>query len=217
MTKKRKHLCAAASALIAFTIFTVCVRCIDTKPIGPAASVVGFSTVNGFVHRLSGVHLSLYVLTDWLSLIPIGYMLGFALLGLFQWVHRKHLLHVDRSLLMLGGFYLLLLAVYLLFEMAVVNHRPVLIDGVLEASYPSSTTVLVLCVMSTAKLQLDARLEHPRIRQRTASAISVFSICMVMGRLCSGVHWLTDIVGGLLLSIGLIQLYRAAIESHDDI
>lgn len=207
-----KKLCLPACLLAAFALFTALVSRIDVQPVGPNGSSVGFAPLNQFVHQHIGVHLPLYVLTDWLSLIPLGLAAGFAFLGLAQWVRRKSLLLVDRSLLILGGFYLAVIAVYLLFEAFPVNYRPVLIDGQLEASYPSSTTVLVLCVMVTSAMQLRARIKDAALRKPVVSAIAVFTASMVLARLLSGVHWLTDILGGTLVSAGLIMLYHAAIS-----
>ena len=96
----------------------------------------------------------------------------------------------------------------------VINYRPVLIEGYLEASYPSSTTLLVLCMMPTAKMQLDGRIKNPAVRKIVGLAIVVFTVFMVVGRLVSGVHWITDIAGGVLLSAGLVMLYRWACEPY---
>ena len=103
------------------------------------------------------------------------------------------------------------MAVYALFEMLVVNYRPVLIGGILEASYPSSTTTLVMCVMPTAIMQFNARIKNNVLKRFVASAIIAFIVFMVIGRLVSGVHWFTDIIGGALLSTGLVLMYRAII------
>ena len=119
---------------------------------------------------------------------------------------------MDRSILTLGGFYMLVLAAYLFFEVFIVNYRPVLIDGVLEASYPSSTTVLVLCVMTTAAMQLSGRMKHGAGRRAALAGMAAFAALMVLLRFLSGVHWLTDIVGGVLLSGGLVCLYAWAAE-----
>lgn len=151
----------------------------------------------------------LYHITDWLSLIPIAFCMGFATLGLIQWILRKSILKVDFSILALGGFYLLVTACYLLFEKYPVNYRPVLIDGYLEASYPSSTTLLVLCVMPTAMMQLKERIRHAALRKSIMILLSAFTGFMVIGRLLAGVHWLSDIIGGGLLSAGLVTLYAA--------
>lgn len=203
----QKKLCISAGMLTAFALWTAAVRLIDVQPIGPQQSSIGFASLNRFVHDLTGVHMSLYVVTDWLGLVPVAVGMGFALLGLLQWIRRRSIRKVDSSLLALGGFYIAVLAAYVLFEKFVVNYRPVLIDGFLEASYPSSTTLLVLCAMPTATMQLSARIRRPALRRCIRFAIAAFIAFMVVGRLVSGVHWLTDIIGGILLSAGLVSLY----------
>ena len=183
MEKKSKRLFwVGTSLLIAFVLWTMLVRFVDVWAIGPQKSNVGFATLNEYVHNLTGVNMSLYVITDWLGLVPIGFAFGFAVLGLVQWIKRKSILKVDRSILTLGGFYIVVMAVYILFEIVVINYRPVLINGYLEASYPSSTTMLV---------------------------IAAFIAFTVIGRLVSGVHWITDIIGGALLSTAIVLMYYA--------
>ncbi|MBE6670911.1 MAG: phosphatase PAP2 family protein [Ruminococcaceae bacterium] len=180
---------------------------IDVKPIGPQTSNVGFAELNGYFHRLTGVNISLYVITDWLSIIPICFVVGFALLGLIQWIKRRSLSRVDYSLFALGGFYIVVMAVFVLFEVMVVNYRPILIEGVLEASYPSSTTMLVMCIMPTSLMQLNERINNKILKNCVLWSIIFFTAFMVLARLFSGVHWLTDIIGGVLVSAGLVTFY----------
>ena len=210
--KTRKNLSVSALSLTAFILWTVAVKFIDVSPIGPNGSVVGFATINSFFHKLTGENMSLYILTDWLSLVPIGFVIGFALVGLIQLLKRKKLFEVDCDILILGGFYIAVMAVYVLFEIVTVNYRPVLIEGVLEASYPSSTTMLVMCIMPTAIMQLNNRIKNVRLRKIMSVVLSLFTAFMVAGRLLSGVHWLSDIIGGALLSLGLVMLYKAFIS-----
>lgn len=210
--ENRKNFSIAVCMLAAFVLWTVAVCVIDVRPIGPLGSTVGFAAVNRFVHKLTGVHMALYTLTDWLGLVPLCFILGFALLGLVQWVRRKQLSRVDHSIFVLGGFYVMVMAIYIFFEVFPVNYRPVLIGGVLEVSYPSSTTLLVMCVMPTAILQFRARIQSCALRRVVVAAIAVFTLFMVIGRLLSGVHWVTDIIGGAILSAGLVMLYRAVTD-----
>ena len=198
---------AGVGLLAAFVLWTVLVCFIDVRAIGPRESSVGFATLNGYVHNLTGVNMSLYVVTDWLGLVPIGVAFGFAVLGLVQWIKRKSLLKVDQSILTLGGFYIVVMAVYILFEIVVINYRPTLINGYLEASYPSSTTMLVMCVMPTAMMQLRTRIKNDLFRRCVMLVIAVFIAFMVIGRLVSGVHWITDIIGGALLSTAIVLMY----------
>ena len=202
----------ALCLLAAFVLWTAALRFVDVQAIGPEGTSVGFAALNRFVHGFTGVHMTLYVITDWLGLVPIAAAAGFGILGLCQWVHRKDLRKVDGSILALGGFYLAVAAAFLLFEVFVVNYRPILIDGRLEASYPSSTTMLALCVMPTAQMQLRGRIQNHTLRKWVSSTISIFTGFMVVGRLLSGVHWFTDIVGGILLSAGLVLLYYSAVS-----
>ena len=209
----KKKLLTGVGFLAAFVLWTVLVSLVDIRAIGPNGSSVGFAALNGSVHAFTGVNFLLYTVTDWFGLVPIGVAFGFALLGLVQWIKRKSLLKVDRSLLVLGGFYVVVLAAYIFFEIVVINYRPVLIDGYLEASYPSSTTMLVMCVMSTAMMQLHARIKNHVFRRCVMISIAIFIAFMIIGRLASGVHWLSDIIGGALLSTGLVIIY-ASVSTH---
>jgi membrane-associated phospholipid phosphatase len=136
--------------------------------------------------------------------------LGFAVLGLMQLIKRKNLLRVDSSILVLGGFYLLLMFTYLFFEHYIVNYRPVLINNTLEASYPSSTTMLVMCVMPTAMVQFHRLIQNKTARIIVNVILGVFTAFMIIGRMISGVHWFTDIFGSVLLSSALVMVYYSA-------
>ena len=198
--------------LTAFVLWTVAICFVDVRAIGPQGSSVGFAGINGFVHNLTGVHWGLYNITDWLGLVPIFVCMGFGILGLVQWIKRKSIRKVDYDIFVLGGFYMVTIAAYLFFESVVINYRPELINGYLEASYPSSTTLLVMCVMPTAVMQFNSRIKNKVLRNIVAATLVAFIAFMVIGRLLSGVHWLTDIVGGALLSTGLVLMYRAIVD-----
>ena len=210
MEKKNRKLFWVGMGLLAvFVLWTVLVHFVDVRAIGPEGSSVGFATLNGFVHELTGVNWLLYTVTDWLGLVPIAVAFGFAILGLVQLIKRKSLWKVDHNILALGVFYIVVMAAYILFEMVVINYRPTLIDGYLEASYPSSTTMLVMCVMPTAAMQLNVRIKNTVFRRCAIITIVAFTAFMVIGRLISGVHWITDIIGGALLSTVLVLMYYA--------
>lgn len=212
MKRIRKNFIASLCLLTAFVLWTAAIVLVDVRAIGPQGSSVGFAGINNFVHNLTGVHFDLYNITDWLGLVPILVCMGFGALGLVQWIKRKSIRKVDFSILVLGGFYIVTIAAFLVFEHFIVNYRPVLINGYLEASYPSSTTLLVTCVMPTAAMQFNNRINNKVLRNIVSVTIIAFITFMVFGRLISGVHWFTDIVGGALLSAGLVLMYRAIIS-----
>lgn len=209
MQKRNKNnLYISIIALVAFVLWTILISLVDVKAVGPNKSIVGMASVNMFVHNITGVHMWLYNVTDWLGLVPVAVAFGFFVFGLAQLINRKSIKKVDYSILTLGGFYIVVMAAYLFFEKFVINYRPVLINGYLEASYPSSTTMLVICVMSTALMQFNNRIKGKKLRYYISFVIGAFIAFMVVGRLICGVHWLSDIIGGALLSIGLVTMYR---------
>ena len=211
----KRELLAGIALLTAFILWTILIQTVDVQAIGPKVTAVGFAAFNRWFHQLTGVHMMIYTVTDWLGLVPILICMGFGCVGLFQWIKRKSMLRVDPDILLLGVYYILVIFGYLFFEMVPINYRPVLIDGILEASYPSSTTLLVLSVMPTLTLQTDRRCENPVLRRAANIFAILFSAIMVIGRLISGVHWATDIVGSVLLSLGLFSLYRATVSRTD--
>ena len=216
MKRIRKSFIVSMCLLTAFVLWTVAICFVDVRAIGPQGSSVGFAGINGFVHNLTGVHWGLYNITDWLGLVPIFVCMGFGILGLVQWIKRKSIRKVDYDIFVLGGFYIVTIAAYLFFESVVINYRPVLINGYLEASYPSSTTLLVMCVMPTAVMQFNSRIKSKVLRNIIAVAIIAFIAFMVIGRLISGVHWFTDIVGGALLSAGLVMMFYSVRRRYCD-
>ena len=197
--------------LTAFLVWTVLVQSMDVQAIGPEETEVGFATFNGWFHKLTGVHMTMYAVTDWLGLVPIFVCMVFGGFGLVQLIQRRSLFKVDYDILLLGGYYSLVIVGYLLFEMLPINYRPILIEERLEASYPSSTTLLVLCVMPTLLEQTKRRLKHGAVKNIVNGFVFCFSVFMVVGRLISGVHWVTDIMGAVWLSAGLFCIYKAAV------
>ena len=212
---RKRDLLAGIVLVAAFALWTVAIRLFDVQNAGPLGSEVGFATINVWFHRLTGVHMLIYTITDWLGLVPIIICMCFGVLGLVQMIHRRSLLKVDSDILLLGAYYVVVILGYLLFEMMPINYRPILIGGNLEASYPSSTTQLVLSVRPTLKYQSERRIAKPVTRKAIAVFVIVFSAFMVLGRLIAGVHWATDIGGSVFLSSGLFLIYRFMADYTD--
>lgn len=207
----KKQLITGVSLMLVFVIWTWLIQKVDVQPVGQKGTDVGFAVLNCWFHKLTGVHMGLYTITDWLGLVPVFVCIVFGGIGLWQLIKRKNLFKVDTDLIYLGIYYVIVIFGYLFFEMCPINYRPILIEGILEASYPSSTTLLVLSVMPTLVLQANRRIENKYLKRIICAFTVVFSTFMVIGRLVSGVHWLTDIMGAVFLSTGLFYLYKAAV------
>lgn len=207
----KKQFISGIVFMAAFVIWTWLIQKVDVQPVGQKGTVVGFAVFNCWFRKLTGVHMGLYTITDWLGLVPVFVCIAFGGIGLGQLIKRKSLFKVDLDLIYLGIYYVLVIFGYLFFEICPINYRPVLIDGILEASYPSSTTLLVLSVMPTLMLQTDCRIKNRYAKRIIYIFTVMFSAFMVIGRLIAGVHWFTDIVGAVFLSTGLFYFYKAIV------
>ena len=199
--------------LAAFIVWTILIMRVDVQPVGQNGTNIGFAGFNTGFHALTGVNMTLYTITDWLGLVPIVICMIFGGVGCMQLISRKSLLKVDKDILILGIYYIIVIFAYLIFEMIPINYRPIPIEGVMEASYPSSTTLLVLSVMPTLIEQTSRRLSNDLVKKIIYVLAVLFSLFMVAGRLVSGVHWLTDIIGSVILSFGLYYLYKGCVMS----
>ena len=213
MEKKKKCFCIGGILAMTFVLWTILIMTIDVRPVGQNGTDIGFAVFNTAFHTLTGVNMTLYTITDWLGLVPIFICMIFGGVGFLQLIKRKSLFKVDRDIIILGIYYIIVIMAYLIFEMIPINYRPIPIEGIMEASYPSSTTLLVLSVMPTLVEQTDRRLSNDLIKKLITLFAVLFSLFMVAGRLISGVHWFTDIVGSVLLSMGLYFLYKGCVLS----
>lgn len=215
----KKGIMTGVLLLLVFALWTVLVQIVDVQPAGcyEPQKNVGFAGINTWFHGLTGYSEILYKITDWLGLVPIAVCGCFGILGLVQLIRRKSLMKVDRDILLLGIYYIIVIAAYLAFEMITINYRPVLVDGLEkpESSYPSSTTLLVLSVMPTLVFQVKRRMADTPARKAIIAAAVLFTAFMLIGRLVAGVHWLTDIIGSVILSAGLFIIYHSLATAKD--
>ena len=208
---EKKNLLIGSIFLAMFAVWTALIQTVDVQPLGQNGTSIGFATFNCWFHHFTGVNMAIYTITDWMGLVPVVICLIFAGIGLVQLIQRRSLFRVDADIMILGVYFVIVFLAYAIFEMIPINYRPILIEGRMEASYPSSTTLLVLSVVPAFIEQIQRRLSDIQVKQIITIAAIAFSVVMVTGRLVSGVHWFTDIVGGELLSVGLFKLYKAVV------
>ena len=210
VNKKRNIIISVVLSVFAI-VYTLLVKFVDVKEVGPNNSKVGFANLNKAVFRVFGENIHWYNLTKYLGYIFVLIVLAYAVIGIIEIVKRKSLFKVDKELLVLGCFYVVIGLMYVLFEKVIVNYRPILVDGVLEASYPSSHTMITLCVCGSAII-INSKLFKNNIVRYLNIALSFVMILMVIGRTLSGVHWFTDIVGGVIISSALLMIYYTIID-----
>lgn len=211
MKINQKVLFYAAVAMTGlFLLFTLLVKVVDVQPIGPLESKVGFATMNGAF--FTGEHKWLTVISKILGILALLTAAGMAVTGVLQLIFRKSLLKVDSQILVLGALYVVMGLFYLFFNVVAVNYRPILDDGALEASYPSSHTMLGIVVFTTAPLVLSRLLSDWPYVKYVNIGLYAFAALTVICRLFSGVHWLTDIIGGVILSAALLLWYYVGLD-----
>lgn len=212
---KKRNLLFSVLFLFLAILFTILVQVVDVQAIGPNESLVGFATINQLVFDTLKTNDTLYHLTEWVGILPIFIALLYALVGFGELIKTKDLRKVDKNLLSLAVFYIVVIGVYVLFEIYEVNYRPILMDGVLEASYPSSHTMMAICICGSS-LFISKRI----FKAQFAKVLNLLSILvmifLVVGRLVSGVHWFTDILGGILISGALLMIFYMVIDSFKE-
>lgn len=219
MKKEMKEkLFLAAVLFSAAVILTVLVCTVDVAEIGPNGTSIGLSHLNQWAFEALGVNMVWYTVTDWLGLTAILSGCIFAWTGLKQWIRRRSLLKVDRNILLLGVLYLAAAAIYVLFELVVINYRPVILPNceAPEASYPSSHTMLVCILMGSAIMTIRDYVRNISARKVLQAVAGTVIGITILGRLISGVHWLTDIIAGVLISASLLALYAALASEPED-
>ena len=193
-----------------FIFFSLWIRLFDVQPVGPEGSSIGFAGLNVAVHELFGMHLFWYKLTQLLGVAAIAVAAVFAVVGFIQLVQRKSLLKVDKKILMLGVIYILVILLYVLFEKVPFNYRPVVLDPAegLEPSYPSTHTMIILTIFGTAIGVIGDYLKNTKLVLLLKIICLVIMAVTIVGRLICGVHWFTDIAGGVIISLFFINLFR---------
>lgn len=206
----------SAILFILFLIYTDLVCIIDVQPIGPTSTTVGFANLNQLFVRHIGVHAIFYTITDIMAILSFLVVFIFALLGLIQLIKRRSFFKVDGEIVMMGVMYVLMGVFYLVFEKVVINYRPVLIDGVLEPSYPSSHTMLAVTIVWAALIEANRLLKNKKGIKIAVMVIGGVIIAVtVVGRVLSGVHWFTDILGGVILSAFLVYFYCTLVKWYN--
>ena len=213
MKKLNKSLIAGISLFVAFVVFTVLVKFVDVAAVGPLGSKVGFSKMNDSIFKEIGTSDTWYNISEFFGTIALILAGVFVIVGLVQLIKRKSLKMVDNHILALGVFYVVVALTYILFEVLVINNRPVLVEGVLEASYPSSHTMLSICILGSAIIEIKRLFENKKKLVITLDVASVVvMVIIVAGRLLSGMHWFTDIIGGILISLALVFIFHGVLK-----
>ncbi len=207
--KNKKNIIIAIVLTVISVVYTMLVKNVDVREIGPNNSSVGFGAVNESFKNLIGSSNAIYKISELLGYVILLLVIIYGCIGLYQLIKRKNILKVDREIIILGCFYVLMMVVYIFFEKCSINYRPILIDGELEASYPSSHTILSLCVGLSSLIVSQKYFNKKYIKTINIITIVLMSL-VLLTRIISGVHWISDIIGGIIISLTLLSYFKLA-------
>ena len=212
--KKWKIVCIL---LLIAIIYTLLVKYVDVKSIGPEGSKVGFAGINKFFLDKVGYQEIFYKVTKYLGLLPFLLVAFYAFVGLKQLIKEKSIKKVDKKIICLGLFYILVGITYVFFEKVIINYRPIILEEGLEASYPSSHTLLALTICLSSLMIQNDYIKDELIQSIMKIGTIALLIILVLGRLLSGVHWFSDIIGGIIISLFLVSIYKALIKEEKEL
>ena len=186
-------------------LFTIAVDKIDTALV--LGKEIGFSNVNIAVHQMLGTSDTFDLLSDITMIVSALLMGGLVFIGTYQLISGKGFKAVDKEILIAGAVLVLMSITYLFFEKVVINFRPVLEDGFLEASYPSTHVLLTTVINIVAIDYIVTKIKNKKIMLPSVITVAVITVVGFGARVLSGMHWITDIVGALLIASCLVMIY----------
>lgn len=207
--KEKKKIIVSLILFVVALIYTILVKNIDLAQIGPNGSIVGFSKMNSLISNYIGVNMIWYKITNFIGLISAFLVIYYVLIGIKQFIKEKK---VDDKIIILGIFYIVFAIVYLFFEKIIINYRPTLINGELEASYPSSHTLLAICICGSSIIMSKYYINSSKARKVINILTYILMFTIIVGRILSGVHWASDIIGGVLIGLFLLVTFKNLIE-----
>ena len=192
-------------------VFVYLVKTVDVKAIGPNKSSVGFSGINKAYADMVGSNMTIYKLTEIFGLLVFIIVGVYGLIGIYQLFKRKSLFKVDREIIGLGILYVLMISVYLIFDKIAINYRPIIIDGELEPSFPSSHTMLAICTC-VSSLMVYKKYVPSKFNYLVLFSTVLLLTLVFLGRTISGVHWISYILGVVIISLTLLTYFYTIIK-----
>ena len=208
-TKTKLFICFLSTVL--FIAWIIIVKTVDVGNVGPRGSSVGLSLINSSFHDLwhyddCGYNKLWYSISKYIGYFGFAVVGCIGLFGLMQLIKRKSLKKVDKCILAVGGLYAVTVLFYVIFELVIVNYRPIIMPGKseLEASFPSSHTLMIMVIFISVMLLLKHYMNNSKLKLLMQFVCLIIIIAGVLGRVICGVHWFSDIIGGMLLASALL-------------
>ena len=144
-------------------------------------------------------------ITDIILVASIAVLGVFAVLGLYQWIKRKSLKKVDKPLLVMLVPLAFMAATYIIFDkFLILNTRP---NGSGEPSFPSTHTMVVATIFLLTAIILPNYIKSKTTRVIMDIVMLLFIALVSVGRVLANMHWVSDVVGGLIFAAIFAAIY----------
>lgn len=196
----------ALAAFAGFAVLIILLSCADVR-VAPNGGKIGLGKMNITVSYALGYGETWYKISKILGYVVLAAAVFNVAVTVWQYFKRKKLIAVDREFLCLCGLYAAVAVVYVAFELFPVNFRPTSSGNNLEASFPSSHALLALTVCGSSAIVAFRKIGSRPWRIAAITAESVLAVALVASRTLSGVHWITDVIGSVILSVALVSCF----------
>lgn len=196
-----------AALFVVFAVFTIIAKFVDTGLVLTTNTKIGLSSINKPIFDSIKISDAWGTVSTVLFLVAALVALALIVIGVREFIKTKQLSKVNHKILFLIGLYMLTVFFYFLFEILIVNYRPLLDEGLAKASYPSSHTLLVCVVCLSACFVVPDYIKNKPLKITIISLLILISLLTPVTRMLAGMHWFSDIIGSLLLSAALVMCY----------
>lgn len=209
MSETKKGLCITIVSLVLFNILMILLCFVNVKEVEPFGKIGLYGFNNTYRHDYNK---TLDIISDVLLYLSIAAFVAAVVYFAYGLIKNKFK-KVDYRLLVYFIITVCVVITYLIFDHVVkLNNRPNIIDGELEGSFPSTHVLMatyLLLPLTTLFFKEGREKDTKKIDLDTIVTTIAFVIigAMFVLRLWSGMHWMTDCIGGVLLGVFYFGFY----------
>lgn len=210
-TKKLYYVMSAVSFTL-FVILTVLLLKVDVTASGINGSNIGLSMINISFRDVIGSSWLCYNISKVAGIVGLAACALICLMFAFRVMRQKSLKALCKRDVALVALYIETAVFYIVFDKIVINYRPMLKWGETEpeSSFPSTHALMAVVIFVSLGHVASDYIKNKLTLKIVQGACVVFALAIILGRTFSGVHWFTDIVGGILFGVGLVCAYLGA-------
>lgn len=211
MPKKKTCITMACLFMGLYIVLLVMLYSVDVTFEGVNGSRIGLSGINIPIRDAIGTNMIFYNISKYVGALGIALVGVLAVWFLVRIIREKSLKALTRKEYELGVLYLLTCVLYVVFSKIVINYRPIIKwdeEGP-ESSFPSTHAMIAVVIFGSFCCIAGNYIKNEKLCKLIRILCVILAVLVIVGRMLSGVHWFTDIVGGVLVALSLVFAYLA--------